>query len=92
MFKIIFQSDALKSLRKLDRIIQDRIAEKINWLADNSDKIVHHPLISLPEDLKGLCRIRVGNYRIVYWVFHEERQILVYNIDHRSKVYKFSKN
>jgi mRNA interferase RelE/StbE len=92
MFEIIFMSDALKSLSKLDRIIQDRIAEKINWLSENADKVMHHPLISLSEELKGLYKVRVGNYRVLYWVYHEERLIKIYNVDHRSKVYRFSNN
>jgi mRNA interferase RelE/StbE len=92
MYKVTILPLAEKSLRKFDLIIQERIIKKIEWLAENSDKIVHLALISLPEHLKGLCRIRVGNYRILYWVYHEERQIKVYNVDHRHKVYKFSKN
>jgi mRNA-degrading endonuclease RelE of RelBE toxin-antitoxin system len=92
MYKVTIIPFAEKSLIKLDKIIQKRIIEKLIWLAENSDKVVHQPLISLPEDLKGLCRIRVGSYRVLYWVFHQERQILVYSIDHRGKVYKFSKN
>jgi mRNA interferase RelE/StbE len=92
MYKVTILSDAKKSLEKLDRIIKERIIGKLIWLSENADTIVHHPLISLPENLKGLCRIRVGNYRVVYWVFQEERQIIVYNVDHRSKIYRFSNN
>ncbi|MEW6482411.1 MAG: hypothetical protein AB1397_05355 [bacterium] len=46
---IIFLPDAELSFKKFDRSIQLRIAEKINWLSDNADKIIHHHLVSLPN-------------------------------------------
>lgn len=73
---------------KLDRPIQLRIAEKIDWLAKNAEAVIHHPLASLPDDLKGLCRMRVGNYRILYWIYFENRHIKIYDIEHRGKDYR----
>ncbi|HHT9161910.1 MAG TPA: type II toxin-antitoxin system RelE family toxin [Candidatus Brocadiia bacterium] len=67
--------------------MQKRIAEKIDWLAENADKLVHHPLTSLPDDLRGLYRKRVGDYRILYWVYNEAKHIKVYDIEHRGKNY-----
>jgi len=65
MYKITFLPDAEDSFKKLDKTIQKRIAQKIDWLAENADKMIHHPLTSLPEDLRGLCRMRLGDYRII---------------------------
>jgi mRNA-degrading endonuclease RelE of RelBE toxin-antitoxin system len=59
MYKVTFLSDAEASFKKLDKSIQKRIAQKIDWLAENADKAIHHPLTSLPDDLCGLCRIRI---------------------------------
>lgn len=87
MYQVTFLPDAEESFKKLDKPVQLRIAEKIDWLASNADKVIHHPLISLPDDLKGLCRMRVGNYRILYLVYNERRQIKVYEIEHRGKDY-----
>lgn len=87
MFKITFLPDAEESFRLLDKPVQSRIAVKIDWLAENADKVIHHPLKSMPNDLRGLCRIRVGDYRIIYWVYNEERHIKIYEIEHRSKDY-----
>jgi len=53
MYKIIFLPDAEDSFKRLDKNIQKRITEKIDWLADNADKVIHHPLKSMPDDLKG---------------------------------------
>jgi mRNA-degrading endonuclease RelE of RelBE toxin-antitoxin system len=61
MYKVTFLSDAEASFRKLDKSLQKRVAQKIDWLAEHADRVIHHPLTSLPEDLRGLCRIRIGD-------------------------------
>ncbi len=88
MYKITFLPDAEDSFKKLDKPIQKRIAQKIDWLAVNADQVIHHPLTSLPEDLRGLCRMRLGDYRIIYWVYAETKQIKIYDIEHRAKDYR----
>jgi mRNA interferase RelE/StbE len=88
MYKIILLPDAEESFKEFDKSVQKRIAQKIDWLSVNADKVIHHPLTSLPADLRGLCRIRVGDYRILYWVYDEISQIKIYAIEHRSKDYR----
>ena len=88
MYKITFLPDAEKSFKKLDKSVQVRIAEKIDYLSKNAAKIIHHALTSLPDELKGLCRMRVGNYRIIYWIYNEERHVKIYEIEHRGKDYR----
>lgn len=88
MYKIILLSEAEKSFKKLDSPIQKRIAQKIDWLAENAENTIHHPLTSLPDDLRGLCRIRVGDYRILYWIYNETKHIKIYDIEHRGKGYR----
>lgn len=65
MYKITFLPDAEDSFKNLDKPIQRRIAQKIDWLAENADKVIHHPLKSLPDDLRGLCKVRIGDYRSI---------------------------
>jgi mRNA interferase RelE/StbE len=88
MYKVIFLPDAEDSFKRLDKNIQKRIAEKIDWLAENADKVIHHPLKSMPDDLKGLCRMRVGDYSIIYWIYNQEKSIKIYEIEHRSQGYR----
>lgn len=88
MYKITFLSAAEKSLGKLDAPARKRIAQRIDWLSENADKIIHHPLKSLPDDLRGLDRMRVGDYRVIYWVYAETGQIKIYDIEHRGKDYR----
>lgn len=91
MYQIVFLPDAEYSFKKLDKTIQRRIAGKIDWLAENADTMIHHHLSSLPEDLRGLCRIRIGDYRILYWIYVDNKIIKIYEIEHRSTVYRFLK-
>lgn len=88
MYRIILLPEAERDLKKLDKENLRRVVEKIDWLQDKAGAIVHHPLTSLPDDLKGLCRIRVGDYRIVYWLYSDSKTIKIYSIEHRSRVYK----
>lgn len=88
MYQVTFLPDAEKSFQKLDKPVQVRIAEKIDWLAENADKVIHHQLVSLPDDLKGLCRMRAGDYRILYWVYDESKHIKIYEVEHRGKEYR----
>ncbi len=88
MYKITILSDAEEAFKRLDKPIQKRIAQKIDWLVENADKMIHHPLTALPDDLRGLCRIRAGDYRILYWIYVETKRIKIYEIEHRSKDYR----
>jgi len=88
VYKVTLLPEAERSLKKLTGEPLARIVEKIDWLQKKSGIIVHHPLTSLPDDLKGLCRVRVGDYRIIYWIYSETKTIKVYAIEHRSRVYK----
>jgi mRNA-degrading endonuclease RelE of RelBE toxin-antitoxin system len=31
---------------------------------------------------------RVGDYRILYWVYHTQNVVRIYRIQHRSEVYR----
>jgi len=48
----------------------------------------------LPHDSRKLAgaeslyRIRVGDYRIIYQVLHESREVIVFYIRHRSVAYR----
>jgi mRNA-degrading endonuclease RelE of RelBE toxin-antitoxin system len=88
MYKVVLLPDAEISFRTLDKTIRSRIANKIDWLSKNADLVVHHPLKFLPDDLRSLCRVRVGDYRILYWLYEKDRIIKIYGIEHRSKKYR----
>ena len=58
------------------------------------EKIKSLSLDPFPQDMKRIVgrkekifRIRVGNYRILYAVFHETKTVLIADIDKRSRIY-----
>jgi mRNA interferase RelE/StbE len=75
-------------LAGLDVAISASIERKILWLSRNAAVMLHRRLVGMPEDLIGLCKLRVGDYRILYWVYHEEKVVRLYRIQHRSEVYR----
>ncbi len=75
-------------LAELDAAIGASIERKILWLANNATSIVHRRLVGMPDDLAGLCKLRVGDYRILYWIYHDKKIVRIYRVQHRSDVYR----
>lgn len=87
-YEIEIGAKADKRLAEIDPIIGASIERKIAWLGNNAANIIHRRLVNMPKDLAGLCKLRLGDYRILYWVDHETEQIFIYRIEHRSEVYR----
>ncbi len=75
-------------LAKLDAAIGATVENKIAWLAENAAAMIHRHLVGMPEDLTGLCKLRVGHWRILYWIYPPEKVVRIYRIAHRSEVYR----
>ena len=83
-YNIIFKPSVDKDLRALPRAAVSRIMKRVRALASD-------PLAVQATKLSGaerLYRIRVGDYRIVYEVDREARQITVHYVRHRREVYR----
>jgi len=76
-----------KDLKKLDRQIAKRIIKKIEFLAKNP-KLLRYPIKYLPKDLEGLQKYRIGDWRILFWVDHKKKEIILYGVEHRKSIYK----
>lgn len=76
-----------RSLDTLDKQIARRILGKINRLAENPE-LVKGPMGNMPKDLAGLHKGRVGDWRVFFWVDHEKKELVLYDIDKRDHVYK----
>jgi mRNA interferase RelE/StbE len=77
-----------RQLAELDAAIGASVERKILWLAQNAHVMMHRRLIGMPDDLAGLCKLRVGDYRILYWVYPAQKLVRIYRIRHRSEVYR----
>jgi len=84
MFKIFFGPSSRKFLKKCEKPLYHQIMDKIEELRINP----------YPSDMKRIVgrkekifRVRVGDYRIQYEIFHDKNDILITDIDKRSRAY-----
>jgi mRNA-degrading endonuclease RelE of RelBE toxin-antitoxin system len=75
-------------LDELDAAVGAAVERKIIWLAQNATTMVHRRLVGMPDDLAGLCKLRAGDWRILYWIYHAQKIVRIYRIQHRSEVYR----
>jgi mRNA interferase RelE/StbE len=81
-------SKADAQLEKLDAAIGASAERKILWLSQNAATMLHRRLVGMPDELSGLCKLRIGDYRILYWVYHNQKLVRIYRVQHRSEVYR----
>jgi mRNA interferase RelE/StbE len=84
-WSVYFEESARKDFHKLDKSIQIRITEKLDWFANHFEQV--NPLW-LSNDLVGFLKLRVGDYRVVYEIDLLNYKLNIAIIEHRSKVYK----
>lgn len=90
-YHIIFTASAEREIRKLPADVQDEVFEKIEKLAEGPRPNGHKRLTNFKVPnlkLRPLCRIRVGDYRIVYAIQDNIITITVAKIAHRKEVYE----
>ena len=85
MYELAFHPGVAKDLKDLDKDVRQRILNKIRWLLEHAEEIQHKPLTA---QWKGMYRLRVGDYRVVYEVDRERGQIIIYAVGHRREIYK----
>ena len=73
----------LKEFEKLGEDIRERIKEKVKELCEDPKKGV-----ALTAGLKGKCRLRIGDYRVIYEIRESEKRIYLLAVGHRSKIYE----
>ena len=87
-YQLIVLPAAQADLEKLAASARESIIRRLEWLRLNATAIIHRRLQNMPDDLAGLCRRRMGDYRILYWHYAAKRTIKIYRIQHRSEVYR----
>ena len=84
-YRILITSQAQKDIRKLDPMIRNKIITSIFNLEMNRTPQQFKPLVgkSVAE-----FRIRIGNYRVLYDVYDEKKEVLILRIGHRKDIYR----
>jgi mRNA interferase RelE/StbE len=83
-FNLQWRSSTKKDLRKLPSREVERILAEVESLAEE-------PFPHGSEKLAGAehtCRIRVGDYRVIYEVFTQSRIVDIQRVRHRKDVYR----
>ena len=79
--RVILSPESEKRLKKLSKISQVIIAEKLKRFQSGSEINNEKKL----KEFKNIFRIRIGDYRIVYK--RDKNQIYIILIGHRKEVY-----
>ncbi len=82
-YSIRIKRSAARELDRVPKTDRQRILPAI-------DRLAEQPLAgsALKGDLRGLRRVRVGNYRIVYEVLDDVLVVLVVRVGHRRDTYR----
>ena len=83
-YKVTFKPSVEKDLRSLPQSSLKRIFKHIDGLKNN-------PFGRQSKKLSGaeqLYRVRIGDYRVIYEVDKDNRQIIIQYVRHRRDVYR----
>ena len=75
-WEIKLTKTAFDDFQKLPKPIAKSIKRKLIWLKNNFENISHLPL---KGELKGLFKLRIGDYRIIYSIDWEEKKNFYFN-------------
>ena len=83
MASLEWTNDALNDLAVIDFVIAQRIVAKAKWLEENFEDVVPE---KLRKDLRGLYKLRVGDYRAIYSI--RGNRLMVEAVGHRREIYR----
>ena len=84
MFDIFLGPQPEKFLKKIDKELRQRIWEKLDELKLNP---FPSDVVRVVGRREKAFRVRVGAYRIQYYVFKDKKEIAVFDIDKRERAY-----
>jgi mRNA interferase RelE/StbE len=65
LIKVEWTEKAIADLENLDRLVAGRILRKVSWFANNFERAaIEH----LAVEFKGMFKLRVGYWRVLYTV------------------------
>ncbi len=85
MYKVEYLESVKEDLKSISKTNKDQIRKAIE------KKLAANPIDfgkPLQYSLKGLRRLRVGDYRIIFQIQEEHKVVLIVKIGHRREVYE----
>lgn len=84
-YTVEFSPEAVDDLGRLEKPIAQRILRKVKWLSENFDMLSPE---SLSAEFKGLFKLKVGSYRVIYEAAQHRRLLIIHLIGHRRDIYR----
>jgi mRNA interferase RelE/StbE len=80
-YALYLHPKAAKELKKIEAGIRERIIGRARELYRNPVGIGRH------RSQSDFWSLRVGDYRVIYQIDHDKKQVVILFVGHRSKVY-----
>ena len=84
-YELRMTPNAKRDIRRLEKDVAQRIMLKLLDKAENATTTKHK---ALKGEMRGLYSLRVGSYRALFLLKHDERLLVVEKIGHRRDVYE----
>ncbi|MCX8027024.1 MAG: type II toxin-antitoxin system RelE/ParE family toxin [Thermodesulfovibrionales bacterium] len=85
MYKIKFSFSALNDIDNIDSSIRGKLINKLKWFQDNFGDI---KIMPLKGELSGKFKLKIGDYRVIYEINWDKKEIYILKIGHRRDIYK----
>ncbi|MCT7461790.1 type II toxin-antitoxin system RelE/ParE family toxin [Aliarcobacter cryaerophilus] len=92
-YSLDFDKKASKDLLSLDKSIRNFILDELEIFINNFDETYEKELIKITKikalqgEYKGLYRLRLRTYRLIYEKHNDKLVILVLRVSHRKDIY-----
>ena len=85
-YQVEFRPEADRDLSRLDKQVSQRVLKRIKWLAQHFEEIEVESLTG--KQWRGVFKLRVGDYRVLYTADRLKRFITIHLIGHRREIYE----
>jgi len=86
VYQLAFLTSAQKEFKKLDSTVQKQIKEKLTILVENP-AVLKNNIKALKGKYAGKFRLRVKQYRVIFYIEDDKLIITVVRVAHRKQVY-----
>ena len=93
-YSLDFDKKASKDILSLDKSTRNFILDELESFINNFDEEYEKELIKLTKikalkgEFKGLYRLRLRTYRVIYEKINNKLVILVLRVSHRKNIYR----
>ena len=84
-YRVELTSKAEEDLARLPKRQAQLAIERLRRLGENAETTRHR---ALAGQLRGVFRLRIGDYRALYTLDHSARRVIVHIVRHRREVYR----